>query len=39
MLCVAEQGVDVLEKAGSVISRICSDSLIRKLPVRGSGKV
>ena len=33
MLCVADQGVDVLEKAGSVIGRIRSDPLIRKLSV------
>ena len=38
MLCVADQGVDVLEKAGSVFGRIRSDSLILKLPVMSGGK-
>lgn len=38
MLCVADQGVDVLEKAGSVFGQIRSDSLICKLPVMSGGK-
>ena len=38
MICVADQGVDVLVKAGSVIGRICSDSVICKLPVMSVGE-
>ncbi|OGX11266.1 MAG: hypothetical protein A2351_07540 [Omnitrophica bacterium RIFOXYB12_FULL_50_7] len=38
MFCVADQGVNVLEKAESVFGRIHSDTLIFKLPVMSGGK-